>query len=364
MTRTVSIIHGDRRNINSRSFVFPLWFYRRDLEDADIQLRFFTDISAESSNSQYVFLDSKVMKSYWSGKSHEGLEKLEQLSRTCDNLFWFNTSDSSGLIQRQVFPFVKKYLKSHILRNKKDYMQGFYGGRPFTDFYFRNGFLDGSNEKVSQGLADHEIEKISVSWNLGMANVFCYRSNLIAKVDGRSRLLLLRRYGRPTSFPLGRTKNRMKRRTNLISARLSTGYSRESVAFQRRYVCKVLKQFGVPMDRVSMREYFSELALSKYSVSPFGWGEINIRDFESILSGACLIKPDMESLETYPNVYLANKTYIPFRWNFSDLVEVIDRLESVEAEEVAHEALDLYLDYIGQRGSCRFVEKIVTLLDE
>ena len=50
---------------------------------------------------------------------------------------------------------------------------------------------------------------------------------------------------------------------------------------------------------------------SKLSKSPFGWGDICIRDFETFICHSCLVKPDMSLIETWPNYYIKDKSYVP-----------------------------------------------------
>ena len=57
--------------------------------------------------------------------------------------------------------------------------------------------------------------------------------------------------------------------------------------------------------------------------SPFGLGEICYRDFEILFSGCLMIKPDMKHIKTWPNIYIPMETYIPCRWDFSDLEEKV-----------------------------------------
>jgi hypothetical protein len=56
-------------------------------------------------------------------------------------------------------------------------------------------------------------------------------------------------------------------------------------------------------------------------LSPFGWGEVCFRDFEAIISGSLLLKPDMSHLKTWPDVYIPYETYIPLKWDGSDIKE-------------------------------------------
>jgi hypothetical protein len=100
-------------------------------------------------------------------------------------------------------------------------------------------------------------------------------------------------------------------------------YRRETVAFQRQLVRKVADSLGFPTDKIPRPEYLKELRNCKVSVSPFGWGEPSYKDFEVIINGAALLKPDVSHMETWPNLYVAGETYLPFKWDCSDLQEVI-----------------------------------------
>ena len=63
---------------------------------------------------------------------------------------------------------------------------------------------------------------------------------------------------------------------------------------------------------------------SKISFSPFGWGELGARDYEIILGGSLLIKPRMDHMETWPNIFIPHKTYVPLEWDFSNLEEICE----------------------------------------
>ncbi len=71
--------------------------------------------------------------------------------------------------------------------------------------------------------------------------------------------------------------------------------------------------------RIKYPRYIDEIVHSKLCISPFGYGEVCWRDFEAIFSGALLIKPDMGHLATNPNIYIPYETYVPCKWDFSDL---------------------------------------------
>ena len=94
------------------------------------------------------------------------------------------------------------------------------------------------------------------------------------------------------------------------------------MAFHRLLLKKKLEE-NFDIGKVSIYKYIQEIKNSKIVISPFGWGEFSLRDFETFISGGILIKPDMEHLETYPNFYIPNETFIPFKWDFSDINEII-----------------------------------------
>jgi len=102
-------------------------------------------------------------------------------------------------------------------------------------------------------------------------------------------------------------------------------YKYETVAYQRRRIAEILTAHR-RTDRISKFAYARELRQSQIVASPFGYSEVNYKDFETFLAGAALLKPDMSHLETYPDLFQEGETYIAHRWDFADLQEKIDGL--------------------------------------
>ena len=90
--------------------------------------------------------------------------------------------------------------------------------------------------------------------------------------------------------------------------------------------------------------------------SPFGWGEIGLRDFEAFIYGATLLKPDVSHMETWPNVFFPGETYQPVAWDFSDLEKNTLGLLSdpKRRQSIAEAGQDLYRDTISAQGMERF----------
>jgi len=88
--------------------------------------------------------------------------------------------------------------------------------------------------------------------------------------------------------------------------------------------CNVAKlENGV---RVSQQEYYDRMFNSKIIVAPYGYGEMAPRDLEAAMFGCVLIKPDMSYIDTIPNVFESNKTYVSCKHDFSDLEEKIEMI--------------------------------------
>jgi hypothetical protein len=104
-----------------------------------------------------------------------------------------------------------------------------------------------------------------------------------------------------------------------IAFRGETHYSAEAIGSQRRKIKAILSQRAFSNSiiggKTSYSSYMNELTKSKISISPFGWGEICYRDFESFLTKSVLVKPDCSHLATFPNFFIPNETYIPVNWS-------------------------------------------------
>ena len=65
------------------------------------------------------------------------------------------------------------------------------------------------------------------------------------------------------------------------------------------------------------------------SVVPFGYGEITLKDFESFMNGCILAKPSLNHMDTWPDFYIEDKTYIPFSWDLLDIIEKIEMIKII-----------------------------------
>lgn len=65
-------------------------------------------------------------------------------------------------------------------------------------------------------------------------------------------------------------------------------------------------------------KYRATIRDSRTVLSPWGWGETTHRDFEAMLLGAVVIKPDMSHVKTWPDLFVPDETYLPCKPDFSD----------------------------------------------
>ncbi|MEC9373619.1 MAG: glycosyltransferase, partial [Planctomycetota bacterium] len=116
-----------------------------------------------------------------------------------------------------------------------------------------------------------------------------------------------------------------------------------------------------PTNAIRRSRFTLELMRSRLAFSPFGWGEVCYRDIEAAAAGAVLLKPDMSHLACAPDLYEPNETYIPLRWDNSDLEEKASRLleNPAEAARIATNLQNRLADFILADG---FIETVARAL--
>ena len=116
----------------------------------------------------------------------------------------------------------------------------------------------------------------------------------------------------------------------------------------------------------SFKAYKDLLRQSKIVVGPFSYGDINLRDYEAILHGATLLKPNIDYLETWPPILVKNETYKDFKWDFEDIEYSILTLlnNSNERLRIATNAQDLYRSYTSKDGMEKFCDWFIHQIEK
>ena len=104
--------------------------------------------------------------------------------------------------------------------------------------------------------------------------------------------------------------------------------------------------------KLDKNAYMTALWNSKVCVSPFGYGEINIREFECMIAGTPIVKPNIDRVKSTPFIY-GEECSVDCLPDYSDLEQSIDVLLSdyssalgrvVNQREIfAHKASNKYI---------------------
>ena len=355
----VNLLTAGPDSYNARALLYPLLKYKKAISDSGINLKVFLEITSNITDADILIVDSKFFKFWYEDKLEEMYLQLEKFSNNT-NLMFFDTTDSSGYVLGDVLPFVTKYFKHQVLVDKKQYSDPMYGRRVYSDYYHKNFRVNDSidhEEKSNNILNIKDVEKISCAWNTGLSN-YSLLGEYYAKLYKRTGLKSLFLH----SFPF-LTNNYS--RSKSIQCRMNTSYSKESVSFHRKKLASLLDQ-NIQTNKLNRFQYFKELKMTKVVISAFGLGEITLKDFETFLTGGMLMKPDMSHMETWPNFYENNITYVPFRWDFKDLHDVIESILGDEdlLSEISNESQKRYFDHLfGLDAQNKFISRLHKIIN-
>lgn len=243
---------------------------------------------------------------------------LINFRKNCQLLVWMDTADSTGTTKFEYIPYVDLYFKKQLLADKELYLNPIYGGRLFFQYYNETtGMQDDKIDSLNyKPLPKDQLNKLRLAWNVGVGDLHGF--NGIRKYI---------EFNRMNSMELYAPSNE---RCYDIHYR---GSAYKSMAGYQRYLTveklKNMHDIKLPenfTEKIPRDVYVNEVKNSKAIVSPFGWGEICTRDFESFAYGCILIKPDVSHMETFPNWFIEEETYKSIKWDYSDFEEVVEEV--------------------------------------
>jgi len=342
---------------NSRAFLMPILIHRRQLLERGIEVHRYQAAAPELAECDLLMLDSKVHRGCWATDGARALAEIEAYSEAIDAVLFCDTGDSTGMLQAQVLPYVTGYLKTQLLHDRRRYLKPFYGGRTFTDHYHNSaGIIDKTTLYSIPVSTEADLAKLGVSWHMGMANHGLWGPKLTALYERLGLGPLLRFPRRFVAPGLNRPQT--------LSCRIGIAYDRETVRHQRARSSELLSHL-ISMKRVSRRTFFRELAQSKAVFSPFGWGEVAIRDFETFLAGALLLKPDMSHMETWPNLYRDGETMVAISWDLDDLQAKLEDVTNNYGDylDIARSGQQAYKNHlVGKAAAEAFCARFETIV--
>lgn len=299
--------------------------YKKELENHGIRVSFFNQINDYFLRGDKLILNSK----FFSSKSSNRLSSIKKIYKKNHNLIWYDMRDSSGNTQFDVLPYVKFYLKKQFLKNKELYNQTYLNNRIYCEYY-KNNFKEQNSNSFSEPnikLNINYIDKLILGWNIGIKRFFDFSEH-------SSINFFLSKYGivNYKNYLLNFNKDYFNRQ-NLISCEFGSHPKqqiiRSNIMFQRELLLKNLEKIGYEGFLIKIKnkkKYYKKLKNSKLVIGAFGLGEICERDFEATLLGASFTTGNMNHLETWPNIYQPNYTYLPYDWNLKNLKNIIERI--------------------------------------
>lgn len=357
MTR-IHILTAGFTSPNGRAFLFPLIVFRRTLAAAGYQLKLFSSTTPALLDCDVLLIDSKFHRDRWASDTPAALAEFRRFAAAGPRIVYCDTTDSTGGLMVDLLPIVDVYAKAQLLADRSAYLQPHYGQRIYTDHYFQTAAIEDSDPIWSSAVPDPALlDRLALSWNSGLADY---------SQHGPARMALYRYC--PVSSLLAYPRMAASADADRpidVQARMGTRYNRAGVAHHRQGVLAALAS-QIQSGKLKRSAYWREMTQTKLVVSPFGLGEITLKDFETFLAGSCLVKPDMRHLETWPNLFRCGETMACFSWEFDDIEDVIGSLLENPARrlEIAGAGQRAYREHLDpQTGGDRFAAHFTGLIE-
>ncbi len=289
---------------NSRSFLgFVL--LKDMLRDYSIEI-------TDSDDYDYMFLGAHDILNKGISLQDSIEYGLENCNKITGDYFIFDGSDSTSLMASYeildqsdaMFLF-----KNQLLKNREDYKIP----TSFNKWFFK----DGSDLDLGYDISDENWKKIKLSgWNLGYTEV-------------------MNKLFRPTTqkwHPICTDKTIDLCAIFKAEHPPSEDHFAENGSYytnHRKGAWGVIGNdpgYSFVKDELPFIEYINTLYRCKMSLSPFGMGEIRNGDFEAFEFGVVMIKPTMNIVNTNPNPYISNETYIPVDLDWKNLNEIVNKM--------------------------------------
>lgn len=331
------LIASDNLVMTSEQQMAPLLAHRAYMRDefgVVFDQRHIDDVLATErrESSRYNAVLAKLSFLTPAAEAIEKIARLRQLFPDPVKLIYFDGDDDCCVQWGGLVEIVDLYVKKHVFTDRSWYQRQFTGKNNLTDYVSRladSSFTFADNIIPHSGTVSPELtKKIALGYNIGLDDKITqlFESTQPASESVKNVDVMCRAVCAPDLwiYPL-------------------RGPVKEALAPLAQKGYSVL----LPDRRVDQQVYYDEMRRSRICVSPFGYGEICWRDFEAVLMGCLLVKPDMGHVSSEPDIFIAGETYVPVRPDFSDLSEVCARyLADTEARiRITTRAYDVLSDY-------------------
>ncbi len=275
----------------------------------------------------------------------------DRIDRQKTVLIYFDGDDDQSIQWESVLNIVDLYVKKHAFKDIELYKKIYKGidgeikinnltnyVAHISDNENKSGNRDAENKSID--LSNHS--KLFVGWNISLDDkIVELAERKTPSQEGRKTDIICRAYAPPNLW-IAPMRNAALDAINKMSLKYKV---------------------SAPRARVSQEEYYREMADSRICISPFGFGELCWRDFEAILSGCLLVKPDMSYIKTLPDIFISGCTYVSVRPDYKDLEEKCAWF--LENEDKRLEiVLRAEAELRGALASSWFVERFAAFLGE
>lgn len=301
-----------------------------------------------------------VMRFFRRGLSDEATRAyFERLRGHYRKIIYFEDTPDPRRIMTNTIDYVDIYYKKSMLRDIGLYKKEYYSDTLYGDFYHRNYGINDAVETFSKPLTDAQIGKLKLAWNIGIGQypktrinrAVCTRLGDAGMLDAMSLFLVHPR----------RYRAKAERTNAICPMRFRADEEPKTLNYNRVLFSEIaakrpdLFAFG----KLDLTAYNRELRNAKLTFASYGLGEICFRDFEAIINRSLMLKPDMDHLITWPDVYRKNETYVPLKWDGSDFIEKIEYWRDADTSQITERALEIYLSEFD-----KYAERLEMVLDQ
>ncbi|MBV8884481.1 MAG: glycosyltransferase family 1 protein [Chroococcidiopsidaceae cyanobacterium CP_BM_RX_35] len=341
------LLASDNSGYTSEQQLSPFFAYRKELRH-EFRLAFNHMLVQDVLNLPALIVRSYdlilVKLGFWT-PADDAKRILQQLHKMKGNakLVYFDGDDDACIQWSEELCYVDLYVKKHVFTDFAQYQKLFIGKSNLTDYVARNWDVSFSDDIISRSktVDPTYFDKIFLGYNIGL--------------DDKIRDLYKQDLG---NWPIDKDNDILCRAT--VPDNSWMYYLRKDVTPKLQAMTPKYRVL-LPNQRVAQKEYYKELLRSKICVSPFGYGEICWRDFEAVLCRCLLVKPDMSHIKTEPDIFVPYKTYVPVKWDYSDLEEKCSHYleRDDEREQIVAQAYEVLSDYYRNK---KFVSKFRDML--
>lgn len=298
--RRLLLISDDREYTSEQQFA-PIWRHRARLR-RELGLAVDWRPLGDVSGAALAGWDIVGIKLSFRRPAEEAVAIVRRiaagLAATGTKLVYFDGDDDSAILWPELLDLCDLYVKKHRFRDDADYARTFVGKSNLTDYVARTTGRSFADDIIpwSGGIDPAKTGRLHLGWNIALDDKIA-RLRPHPPEASRSIDICSRAHTAPDNW--------------LHDLRAPAIPALEAMA--GRWTV------AIPRQRVSQADYDRELRDARICVSPFGYGELCWRDFEAIMAGCLLVKPDMAHIRTAPDLFVAGETYVRVAWDYADL---------------------------------------------